>query len=324
MLSAARAATVDPLLGTRVGAYLLTKEIGRGGMGSVYLGERADREFESRVAVKVIRLGLDTADVLERFRHERQILASLHHRSIAGLMDGGTTADGRPYLVMEYVDGRRIDEYCKTQSLTLDQRLDLFCQVCEGVSYAHRNLVVHRDLKPANILVTADGAPKLLDFGIAKLLSGDGRDVTMLTAGAARLTPNYASPEQVKGLPVNTGTDVYSLGAVLYELICDTPAHRLASSSTEEIRRVVCEREPERPSEAAERAGLPWARQLRGDLDNIIGMALRKDADRRYASVDQFAEDIRRYRSRCRCMHEKTRCCIAHESSCCGTGFPWR
>lgn len=287
----------DSLIGKRLGAYLLREEIGRGGMGSVYLAERVDREFQKQAAVKVIRRGLDTADVLERFRYERQILASLDHPGIAHLLDGGTTPDGRPYLVMEYVDGRRIDDYCRDRLLTVNERLQLFCGVCDAVSYAHRNLIVHRDLKPGNILVTADGSPKLLDFGIAKLLSGDAMrtDLTSLTTGALRLTPDYASPEQVLGLPVTTATDIYSLGAVLYELVCDSAAHVLDTRSPDEIRQVVCDVEPPRPSEVARKARLPWARQLEGDLDRIIAMALHKDAERRYVSVDQFSSDIERY-----------------------------
>ncbi|HZU25243.1 MAG TPA: serine/threonine-protein kinase, partial [Bryobacteraceae bacterium] len=293
-------AFADDLIGRRVGSWLIEREIGRGGMGSVFLGVRADSEFRKRIAIKVIRRGMDTEDVLARFRHERQILASLEHPNIARLLDGGSTSDGRPYLVMEYVPGRRIDEYCRFRHISLAERLRLFCQVCEAVAHAHRNLVVHRDLKPGNILVTQDGEPKLLDFGIAKLLDGDAPGAaaqTVLTTAGPRMTLEYGSPEQLRGLPVTTATDVYSLGAVLYELICGERAHALEKYTNEEIERVICEEEPARPSVVAARQGLPWARQLEGDLDNITLMALRKESDRRYSSVEQLAGDIRRYQT---------------------------
>jgi serine/threonine protein kinase len=298
--AASNAAFADDLVGRRLGSWLIEREIGRGGMGSVYLGVRADAEFEMRVAIKVIRRGMDTDDVLTRFRHERQILASLEHRNIARLLDGGSTPDGRPYLVMEYIAGRRIDEYCRFRHVSLTERLRLFCEVCDAVAHAHRNLIVHRDLKPGNILVTQEGEPKLLDFGIAKLLSGQapaGAGEAALTIVGTRMTLEYGSPEQLRGLAVTTSTDVYSLGAVLYELLCGQRAHALQSYSNAEIEPVICDEEPPRPSVVAAREKLPWARQLEGDLDNITLMALRKESERRYSSVEQLAADIQRYQT---------------------------
>src|SRR5690606_13330026 len=217
-------ATDDVLAsGTRIGPYRLIREVGRGGMGTVYLAERADAEFEKRVALKLVRRGMDTEDVLLRFRFERQILASLEHPSIARLYDGGAAPDGRPYLVMEYIEGEPITRYAEMHRLGIDERLRLFVGVCGAVAFAHRNLVVHRDIKPSNILIGSDGSPKLLDFGIARLLDPAAPDAMPLTrTGLRLLTPEYSSPEQRRGVPVTTATDVYSLGLVLYELLTDT------------------------------------------------------------------------------------------------------
>lgn len=265
--------------GTRIGPYRLIREVGRGGMGTVYLAERADAEFEKQVALKLVRRGMDTEDVLLRFRFERQILASLEHPSIARLYDGGAAPDGRPYLVMEYIEGEPITSYADTNELGIDERLRLFGDVCDAVAFAHRNLVVHRDIKPSNILIDATGSPKLLDFGIARLLDPSAPDTGPVTrTGLRLLTPEYASPEQRRGLPVTTATDVYSLGLVLYELLTGTRA------------------DPERlqrPSTAAENDA--WRRRLRGDLDTIILRALADDPERRYASADQLADDIDRH-----------------------------
>jgi tetratricopeptide (TPR) repeat protein len=276
------------LLGARLGAYRVIREIGHGGMGAVYLAERDDDEYHKQVAIKVVKRGMDTAEVLGRFRHERQILANLDHPYIARLIDAGTTPDGRPFFVMEHVEGRPIDIYCREEGLDLDARLRLFLRVCEAVSCAHRSLVVHRDLKPRNILVTAEGIPKLLDFGVAKLLT-PGLDSGLTSTGfpVGPLTPEYASPEQVLGLPITTATDVYALGAVLYELLTATRAHRLTSSAPAELERVICSAEVPRPSTIVAK--------LDGDLDNIVLMAMRREGDRRYQSVDQLAEDIRRH-----------------------------
>src|SRR5207253_391487 len=205
----------DALAGSRIGPYKIIREIGRGGMGTVYLAARAD-DFEKRVAIKLIKRGMDTDEILSRFRNERQILANLDHPNIARLLDGGTTTDGLPYFVMEYIEGQTIDEYCEARKLATAERLQLFRMVCGAVHYAHQNLVVHRDLKPSNILVTPEGVPKLLDFGIAKILSPTGGlETTLIHA----LTPEYASPEQLRGQAVSTASDVYSLGVVLYQLL---------------------------------------------------------------------------------------------------------
>jgi tetratricopeptide (TPR) repeat protein len=281
------------ILGSRLGDYRVIREIGQGGMGAVYLAERDDQHYRKQVAIKVVKRGMDTAEVLGRFRSERQILANLDHPYIARLIDGGSTADGRPFFVMDFVQGQPIDAYCRNQNLDVRARLRLFLRVCEAVSEAHRNLIVHRDLKPGNILVTSDGVPKLLDFGVARLLDpamDSSYPATAVFAGL--LTPEYASPEQVRGLPATTAIDIYSLGAVLYELLTGVRAQPLANRSPVEVDRVVCQSEVTRPSAAAPPR---IRRQLVGDLDNIVLMAMRKERDRRYQSVDQMAEDIRRH-----------------------------
>ena len=215
---------------TQIGHYTVIRELGRGGMGAVYLAERVGGDFHQQVAIKVVKRGMDTAQIVERFRHERRILASLNHPHIARLLDGGATADGLPYLVMEYIDGRPLMDDCRARQLPLNERLMLFEQICGAAQHAHQKLIVHRDLKPANILVTSAGVPKLLDFGIAKLLLPD-EDKTapaeaLTRAGARLLTPDYASPEQILGQPVSVAADVYSLGLVLYELLTDRPAQQ--------------------------------------------------------------------------------------------------
>jgi eukaryotic-like serine/threonine-protein kinase len=304
----------------RIGPYKLVREIGHGGMGAVWLAVRDD-EFRKQVAVKLIKRGMDSDFILRRFRTERQILASLDHPNIARLLDGGTTDDGSPYLVMEYAEGQPIADYCDRHKLTTAERLRLFRDVCAAVHYAHQRLVVHRDLKPSNIIVTKDGAVKLLDFGIAKLLTPEMSSQTLdPTAPELRLmTPEYASPEQVRGEPITTASDVYSLGVVLYELLTGHRPYRLKSRAPHEVMRAVCDSEPERPSTAVTREetvsagesavtltpetvsktrdGQPAAlrRRLKGDIDNIVLMALRKEPQRRYASVEQFSEDIRRH-----------------------------
>jgi tetratricopeptide (TPR) repeat protein len=272
-------------VGSRLGAYRVVKEIGRGGMGTVYLGTRDDEQYQKQVAIKLIRHGMDTADVLDRFRHERQILANLDHPYIARLIDGGTAPDGRPFFVMDYVEGQPVDAFCRERGLDIRQRCGLFLSICEAVSHAHRNLVVHRDLKPGNIFVTGGGTPKLLDFGVAKLLDANAENTETMSGGL--LTPEYASPEQVRGLAVTTATDVYSLGAIFYELLAGTRAHALGGRTALEIQRAVCEEEIRRPSLIN--------RRVDADLDNIVLMAMRKEPERRYQSVDQLAEDIRRH-----------------------------
>jgi eukaryotic-like serine/threonine-protein kinase len=294
------------LTGDRIGPYRATRLIGRGGMGDVYEAERDDEQFKQQVAIKIIRRGMDTDFVRDRFLRERQILASLDHPHIARLFDGGETEDGRPYFVMEFVDGEPITAYCRHRELSLVEKLKLFRDVCSAVQNAHQNLVVHRDLKPSNIMVTASsdgkgGAPKLLDFGIAKLLAPDpGEAVTRTQTALRMMTPDYASPEQARGGAITTATDVYSLGVVLYELLTARRPYQFETYSPLEVERAICDTQAPPPSEAArQQAGAPskLARHLAGDLDNIVLMALRKEPERRYQSVEQFSEDLRRYLS---------------------------
>ncbi len=302
-------------IGKRVGAYRLVKYIASGGMGAVYLAVRDDDQYEKEVAIKLIKRGMDTDDILRRFRGERQLLATLEHPNIARLIDGGATDSGLPYLVMEYIDGQPIDQYCNDQRLGVEARLQLFDAVCDAVKYAHQNLIVHRDLKPNNIVVTRDGIPKLLDFGIAKVLDPDGVahtvDVTM--PSQRFITPAYASPEQIRGQRITTTSDVYALGVILFELLTSQRPYDADSRSLQAIERVICEEQPTRPSVAVARstttldgikstkkvqpeASKHLARRLSGDLDNIILMALRKDPQRRYTSVEQLADDLQRHR----------------------------
>ncbi|HEV3468013.1 MAG TPA: protein kinase [Pyrinomonadaceae bacterium] len=311
----------DPMEGRRVGAYRLVREIGRGGMGAVYLAERADSAFQRRVAVKLVKRGMDTDFILRRFRNERQILASLNHPNIGRLLDGGSTEDGLPYFVMEYIQGQPVYHYCDERRLTVRARLQLFSQVAAAVAYAHQNLIIHRDIKPSNILVTAAGVPKLLDFGIAKLLNPElAADTSPMTATAMRLmTPEYASPEQVQGLAVTPASDVYSMGVMLYELLSGHRPYRLRHRSPHEVSRVICEDEPERPSVTASSAedilpvgdggpATPEAlagargatleelrRELAGGVDQIVMKALRKEPQRRYRTAEELREDIARH-----------------------------
>ena len=303
----------------KIGQYRIVKEIGRGGMGVVYLAERDD-QFKQQVAIKLVKRGLDTEEILQRFGAERQILASLNHPNIAKLFDGGMTEDGLPYFVMEYIEGEPLTTYANRNDLAIDDKLKLFRHACAAVHHAHQNLIVHRDLKPGNILVTAAREVKLLDFGVAKLLTSDSDgDATMTEAAQRVMTPQYASPEQIRGQRVTTATDVYSLGVVLYEILTGCKPYRLKDTSPEELGRAICETEPAKPSEARSEppasvggalvgkrarhngkehssvhAGGP-AKSLRGDLDNIVLMALRKDPERRYKSVEQFSDDIKRH-----------------------------
>jgi serine/threonine-protein kinase len=306
----AAAAVIDAdAVPERIGPYRIDSVIGRGGMGVVYLAERDDGQFRRRVAIKLIRGGPGLDELQRRFEVERQVLASLDHPNIAGMLDGGVTQDGLPYLVMEYADGLPIDEYCRENSLDIVSILELFRTVARAVHHAHRNLVVHRDIKPSNIFVTADGVVKLLDFGIAKMLdpSNFGHTSTITRTGLRLMTPAYASPEQISGDSVTTATDVYGLGVVLYELLTDRLPFSLDGCSPAECERIIISQEPRRPSsvvaEAANAARLParrfdgqrWLRRLRGDLDRIVLTALRKEPGRRYASAEQLAEDIERH-----------------------------
>jgi non-specific serine/threonine protein kinase/serine/threonine-protein kinase len=279
----------------RVGPYKLVREIGRGGMGTVYLATRDDGEFQHEVAIKLVKRGMDTDAILARFRHERQILAGLHHPNIARLLDGGTTEDGLPYFVMEYVAGQPVREYAERAALTTAQRLTLFRTICDAVEHAHRNLVVHRDIKSSNILVTAQGVPKLLDFGIAKLLDATHDEGATATPTVAALTPEYASPEQLRGEAVTTATDVYSLGVLLFELLTGQRPYELRGRRLEELAQQVHTESPPRPSDVMRAKSTAVAHTLRGDLDTIILMAMHREPSRRYASVAQYAEDIERY-----------------------------
>ncbi|MFO0840540.1 MAG: serine/threonine-protein kinase [Phycisphaerae bacterium] len=309
------------LIGRQLGAYQIVRPIAFGGMGSVYLARRADDAYRNEVAIKLIRGSLLDGESYHRFCQERQTLADLNHPNIARLLDGGRSDDGLPYLVMEYVAGQPIDAYCNERQLDLPARLRLFRDVCAAVQYAHQNLVVHRDLKPSNILVNADGVVKLLDFGIAKVLNaGELHTARAVTTMQGCLTPDYASPEQIRGQAITTSSDVYSLGVLLYELLTGRLPFESERKSLHDLARTICEIEPERPSTVARRtpprtradAGVAAAdpesaaatrdgrpeklwRRLAGDLDAILLMALRKEPQRRYASVEQLSDDVRRH-----------------------------
>jgi len=309
-----------PLMeGRQLGGYRIVREIGHGGMGSVYLAERVDGTYRKQVAIKLVRPAGSGSEILERFRRERQILASLDHPNIARLIDGGSTGEGLPYFVMEYVEGQPIHRWANEHKLNVTQRLELFRGVCDAVRYAHQHLVVHRDLKPANILVTADGTVKLLDFGIAKVLEPEQAGGLPETATLTKLmTPEYASPEQIKGEAITTLTDVYSLGVVLYELLTGHQPYDLLRAALHEVARVILEQEPARPSDIVTTTGsaeigtvrpstpetagrLPEGdlqrlrKRLEGDLDCILLTALRKEPARRYSSVESFSDDLRRH-----------------------------
>jgi len=300
-----------------IGSYDIVRELGRGGMGRVFLAEH--KRFHHRVAIKVIKRGMDTDEIVRQFERERDVLAGLDHPFIAKLVDGGTTPDGLPYLVMEYVKGVPVTEHCDKNKLNIEERLSMFRKICEAVAYAHQNLVVHRDIKPSNILIDSHGQPKLLDFGIAKLLRADAAD-SITNTGMFMMTPDYAAPEQIKGEKVTTASDIYSLGVVLYELLCGHHPYRLKDRSQPEMLRIISEREPSAPSTAALtteeivtehdtvqvispdtiadlRSEKPHRlrRRLDGDIDNIVLKSLFKEPDRRYHTVEQFADDIRRH-----------------------------
>jgi len=245
----------DSMIGRRLGAYEIIKLIGSGGMAAVYLAIRADDQYRKRAAIKLIHPGLEKQAVCRRFRSERQMLAALDHPNIVKLLDGGTTEEGLPYLVMDYVEGQSIDNYCDRHKLSIEERLNLFRTVCEAVQHAHQSQVVHRDLKPSNIMVTAEGIPKLLDFGIAKLLSPEfsAESAVLTQTGMLHMTPAYASPEQVRGAPITYASDIYSLGALLYELLTGHRPYRFKSYTPAEVERVICETEAERPSTAVTR-----------------------------------------------------------------------
>lgn len=291
----------------RIGVWHALRTLGRGGMGTVYLVERREGGFRQHGAMKLLRAGADSDEFLRRFEQERQILATLNHEGIARLLDGGRDPQGRPYLVMEYVEGEPIDRACDRERMSVDQRVALFVQVAQAVAYAHRNLIAHRDIKPGNIIIGADGKAKLLDFGIAKALADEPLGEEPLTRTALRVfTPDYATPEQVYGQPASTATDVYQLGLLLYELLTGQRAQRVADMSQQTLENAICRAEPVRPSErvaddepaATARQTTPSAlrRKLRGDLDNIVLKALRKEPERRYASAIAMVEDLERWR----------------------------
>lgn len=315
----------EAMIGRQLGAYRIVREIGHGGMAVVFLAERADQEYRKSVAVKMVKLGVESKEILSRFRNERQTLAALDHPNIVKLLDGGSTEEGWPYLVMEYVEGIPIDEYCDGRILSVTQRLELFRIVCAAVQYAHENQVIHRDLKPSNILVTTEGVVKLLDFGIAKLLNPERfAQTTLVTqAGLHAMTPEYASPEQVRGETVTRASDIYSLGVLLYKLLAGHSPYHTKSDSLLEIQRLICDEEPTKPSTVVGQTELRHSadgqssasitpksassgrgcrpeelrRLLRGDLDAIVLKALRKQPELRYQSAEEFSDDIRRHLS---------------------------
>jgi eukaryotic-like serine/threonine-protein kinase len=293
-------ASAPPAEEATIGPYRIVRAIGQGGMGTVFLAERVTGGFEQRVAVKLLKRGMDSEAIVARFRQERQILAGLVHTGIARLLDGGLTPDGRPYFAMEYVEGEAITEHAAQRGLDVGQRLALFLQVCDAVEQAHRNLVVHRDLKPSNILVTHGGEVKLVDFGIAAVLDSadEGGRRRFTRPGLRALTPDYASPEQLRGEPVTTASDVYGLGVVLFELLTGRLPHDAASGATQHPNRAVRETEALVASKAIRRGGeghATTARQLRGDLDAVLARALSNEVDRRYPSVEALATDLRRH-----------------------------
>src|SRR5205807_1681016 len=290
--------------GQIIGHYEIVSLIGSGGMGEVYLAQ--DRQLDRKVALKLIRRGFNSEDIIRHFKREEHLLASLNHPNIAQLYGSGLTADGVPFFVMEYVEGQRLDDYCNERKLETKERLQLFRKVCSAVTYAHQRLVIHRDLKPANVRVTAEGEPKLLDFGIAKLIeveNAQSSSMTLTLQGV--MTPEYASPEQVRGESMTTASDVYSLGVVLYKLLTGQSPYRTTTNRPDEIMRAITDQAPERPSTAMARSlsdssdnpqsAIRNPKFLKGDLDNIALMALRKDPTRRYQSVGQFSADIQRH-----------------------------
>ena len=303
----------DPFIGKQIGKYIIDSEAGFGGMGVVYAGYRNDKEFEQKVAIKILKHGITSDYLLKRFQIERQTLANLQHRFIAKLLDGGSTDDGLPYLVMEYIEGTPITEYCGKNKLSIDGQIELFRKVCMAVQYAHQNLIIHRDIKPGNILVINDGTPKLLDFGIAKLIDEDliEEDGGLTKTGVWHLTPEYSSPEQINGSRITTASDIYSLGVLLYKLLTGEQPYRIKNLSPIAISKFIEKENITKPSDKVKQkietnSGNDKTKfsevnyeknslQLKGDLDNIILKAMDKDPERRYASVQQFSEDLNRY-----------------------------
>lgn len=300
----------ENLFGQRIGAHKIISELGRGGMGAVYLAVRDDDEYQQRVALKIIRENVSSPSSLERFRRERQILANLNHSNISRLLDGGTTKDGTPYFVMEYVRGENVVTYAARKNLSINERLKIFLKICDAVTHAHKQEVIHRDIKPSNVLVTNEGEPKLLDFGIAKVLRDYEREEARTMTGFHLFTPEYSSPEQARGESLSKSSDIYSLGVLLYELLTEKHPYKFLNRTPFEIARIICESEPERPSTAVfrhretseennfhldENKLYETSRLLRGDLDNIILMAIRKESVRRYRNVEELSADIENY-----------------------------
>lgn len=313
-ISAVSEARDKRMKGKKIGNYRIIEELGHGGMGSVYLAERADGEFDQKAALKLLHSPFATDQQLERFKNERQILASLYHDNIARLLDGGVTEEGQPYYIMEYVNGMPVDQYCDEHALSINERLSLFMDVCSAVQYAHRKLVVHRDLKPSNILVTKDGRVKLLDFGIAKVLRESelsGAGAVLTHRGLLPVTPAYASPEQVRGESITTVSDIYQLGLVLYEILSGKLPYQIDGLSPAGIQQMICQKEPFTPAKILLRNSAPdeveqisslrstkprqLQKTLSGDLCNVVMKAIRKELDRRYDSAEQLKDDIRRY-----------------------------
>ena len=308
-----------PLIGQHIGSYFIEEEIGVGGMGIVFVGKRDDKEFDQRVAIKILKQGLSSEYLVRRFQNERQTLANLQHPNIAKLFDGGKTEEGLPYLVMEHIKGVPITEYCIKNKLKIEDRLRLFVTVCEAIQYAHQNLVVHRDIKPANILVNTEGRPKLLDFGVAKLLDEniDPEKVGLTKTGMWHLTPEYASPEQIKGESITTSSDIYSLGVLLYQILSGDPPYKIFNVSPLAISKILDEGKILKPSEIIQKNTNEFSKEknehlhkinleeakdfhkkLKGDLDNIVLKAMHKDPNQRYLSAQEFAIDLRRYLKR--------------------------
>ncbi len=299
---------LDPYLGKEIGNYIIDGEAGSGGMGIVYIGKRNDKEFEKKVAIKILKHGIASEYLLKRFQIERQTLANLQHPHIAQLLDGGRTNDGLPYLVMELIDGIPITEYCNQNKLSIEERLKLFRKVCDAVHFAHQNLIIHRDLKPGNILVKKDGIPKLLDFGIAKFIDENLVDNNegLTRIGIWHLTPEYASPEQIKGERITITSDIYSLGVLLYQILTGAQPYKITNSSPAAISKIITEESVQKPSERVKQTSesklenkflnpVKLSNNLKGDLDNIVSKAMHKDPLRRYVSVEQLSEDIRRH-----------------------------
>ena len=286
-------------VGQKIGIYEIIRELGFGGMGAVYLAERADGKFEQKVAIKMLKREFNVKKIRQTFKREKEILSKLNHPNIARLLDAGTTNDGVPYLVMEYIEGLPIDKFCEKKNLSLKPRLKLFNKICEAVSFAHQNLIIHRDLKPSNILVNEKGEPKLLDFGISKLLRAENSEEKTLVTAFGAMTPEYASPEQIRGETASTATDIYSLGVVLYKILTDSLPFDSKGKTNSELLKTITEQEPTAPSAILDfksqisdadnrKSQIANRKSIKGDLDNIILKSLSKEPERRYTRSSNF------------------------------------